>query len=117
MAKDAGNVEVTNEGWNTLVKPFAPTWAPEDGDTLTGVFLGSRMVEQDDLQNPGEKREAPVYEVKDSNGQDWSVWGSYALDEAFESIAEGQEVRITYHGKEQIDNGRRSVKKYTVQYR
>lgn len=116
MAK-AENVVQQEEGWETLVQPFGETFPfEEDGDTLTGEFVNKKMVEQEDLNNPGNTREAPVYEIVSAeDGKLYSVWGSYALEEAFNAIEPGKTVRIIYHGKTSIDGGRRSVKKFTVQ--
>ena len=116
MANKAGNVtQGTDDEWETVVEPYADTWNFDDNPILIGTYTGSREVEQDDLNNPGEKRMANVYEIVDgSDGNKWSVWGTYALDEAFTKIAIGSTVRILFEGKADIGGGR-TVRKFTVQ--
>jgi hypothetical protein len=120
MAKEASNVVPgTDEEWDTVVAPYGPTFPFEnDGDALTGTYLSVKQVEQDDMANPGEKRMANVYAIRsDSDGTEYSVWGTYAIDEAFKdgAIVEGQTVRIIFNGKIPIDNGKRTVNQFTVQ--
>jgi len=118
MAKEADNIaEVDDSGWKIVVEPFPETFPFENmGDTLTGFYASVKDVEQDDLNNPGDKRMVKVYTI-DANGKKWGVWGSYNVDLAFEDIAPGTEVRITYNGTVDIDNGRRSVKQFVIQTR
>lgn len=118
MAKDAENFvkNPTDEEWDTVAEPFAPTmkWV-SDGQVLQGIYKGSKQVEGTGLD--GNPRTANVYEVEDSSGNSHAVWGTYTLDEAFGGIVAGQEVRITFHGKESINNGAQTVNKFTVQVR
>jgi hypothetical protein len=111
MAKAASNVTPgTDEEWETKVAPFAPTFKFEnEGVTLTGVFTAKRTVDQPDLNSevPGDTRAANVYEIQsDADGSKYSVWGNYAIDLAFQDIVEGQTVRISYWGKENLSGGR-----------
>lgn len=118
MAKDATNFveNPTDEEWETVAEPFAPTmkWDSE-GQVLQGTYKGSKQVEGTGLD--GNPRTANVYEIQDSSGNDHAVWGTYALDAAFADIVAGQQVRITFHGKEPINNGAQTVNKFTVQVR
>jgi len=120
MATGAKNVQPgTEEEWDTVVAPYGPTFPFEnEGDTLTGTYLSVKQVEQDDMANPGEKRMANVYAIRsDADGTEYSVWGTFAIDDAFADgkIVEGQTVRIVFNGKIPIDNGKRSVNQFTVQ--
>lgn len=118
MAKSASNVVETEDGWETVVEPYGETFPfTESGSTLIGTFVSKREVEQDDLNRPGEKRMANVYEIADADGKKWSVWGSYAIDEGFKDVAEGELVRIIYHDTIKIQNGAQEVKQFTVQKR
>lgn len=119
MAKPAENVSAnaTDSEWNTVAEPYAPTWDFDQNPELIGTFNGVRTVEQDDMNNPGQKRDANVYEILAADsGEKVSVWGSYVIDEAFAGIEPGTVVRIVFHGEEQIKGGR-SVKKFTIQTR
>lgn len=113
MATKAENIEqVTDEGWETVVEPYADTFSfDSEGDTLIGTYVGKREVEQTGLD--GNPRLANVYEVTDSNGKKWSVWGSAMIDTAFDSIEVGKAVKIIYEGTAELDGGR-SVNRYTV---
>jgi hypothetical protein len=104
--------EVTDEGWETVIEPYADTFDfASEGATLIGTYLGKREVDQTGLD--GEPRKANVYEVQDASGKKWSVWGSYAIDEAFTKIKEGAAVKFIYEGVANLDGGR-TVKKFTV---
>lgn len=115
----ASNVKQgTQEEWETKVEPYAPTFSFEkEGDSLTGTFTAKRTVSQPDLNSddPGAMRDANVYEILSAaDGSKYSVWGNYAIDQAFTDIVEGQTVRITYYGKESIGGGR-TVNKMKVE--
>lgn len=117
MASKAQNVatNASDSEWETVVEPYADTWNFDKNPELIGTYVNSREVEQDDLNNPGEKRMANVYEIVDAaEGNKWSVWGTYAIDEAFPQIAIGSTVRIVFEGKSDIGGGR-TVRKFTVQ--
>lgn len=113
LATQADNItEVTDEGWETVVEPYADTFSfDSEGSTLMGTYLGKREVEQEGLD--GLPRIVNVYEIQDNSGKKWSVWGSAMIDTAFESISEGSAVKIVFEGVAQLDGGR-SVKRFTV---
>jgi hypothetical protein len=58
-----------------------------------------------------------VREIEDASGKRWSVWDTHAIAEAFadDKISEGEMIRVTWHGKEQIKGGAQTVNKFTVQ--
>lgn len=115
--KTAENVSsvTDSDGWETVVEPFGETYSFEtEGDTLTGTYTGFSKVMTDDLNNPGEKREQTVYEIVDENGKKWSVWSSFNIDAALSDLDPNTMVRIRYDGKVEIDNGKRTVKQFTV---
>ena len=113
MPSQATNInEVTDEGWETVVEPYSETFSfTNEGDTLIGTYLSKREVEQEGLD--GKPRQVNVYEIQDTSGKKWSVWGSAMIDMAFETIAEGKAVKIVYEGTAALDGGR-SVNRYTV---
>lgn len=116
MAKNAANVDTTEDGWETVVEPFAPTWDFDENGTLVGIFVNHRVVEQPDMNNEGEMRDANVYEITNAgDGEKYSVWGTYAIDEAFKTIPKGNQVRIIFEGKVPIDGGKRTVNQFRVQ--
>ena len=112
----ASNVQsVDDEGWETVVEPYGETYAFENaGDTLTGTYKGSKEVDTEDLNNPGETRAQTVYEIVDENGKLWSVWSSFNIEQGMEAANPNDMVRIRFDGKVPIDNGKRSVKTFTI---
>lgn len=109
------DVTGSNEGWETIVEPFADTFPFEnEGDVLEGVYESSREVEQEDLNNPNEKRMAKAYTIADSKGDKFTVWGSFNVDQAMEKISTGSLVRFTYLGKADLKQGR-TVNKFLIQ--
>lgn len=111
MAK-AANVS-GSEGWDTVVEPYPPSWTPEnEGEMLQGVFESVKTIQQDGLD--GLPRDVNIYTIVTPDGKR-AIWGSYAIDLAFESIHQGQEVRVIYEGKVTINNGAQTVKQFTVQ--
>lgn len=119
MAKEDSNLrEVDDTGWKTVVEPFPESFPFKvEGDTLIGVYKSVREVEQDDIQNKGQKRLVNVYTVEDGDGKKWGVWGSHNVDLAFADISPESEVRIQYIGTVEIDNGARTVKQFLIQSR
>lgn len=115
--KTAQNVgtDANDEGWETIVEPYGATWDFDTHSVLIGRYLSTRTVEQDDLNNPGEKRDANVYEIETADdGEKVSVWGTYSIDQAFEDIEIGKLVRIEFVGKVNLDGGR-SVRQFKIQ--
>lgn len=114
---EAPNVEtVSEDGWNTVVEPYPDSWTPTQvGETIVGVYASKKTITQDGLD--GKPREVDIYTIVKNDGEKVAVWGSYAIDLAFELIGEGQEVRIKYEGTKPINNGAQSVKTFTVQTR
>lgn len=112
----ASNVNAVDEqGWETVVEPYGETYSFETaGDTLIGTYKGSKSVDTEDLNNPGETREQTVYEIVDENGKLWSVWSSHNVDVGMEAASPGQMVRIRFDGKVPIDGGKKSVKQFTI---
>lgn len=115
MAK-AENISTGSESeWETKAEPFADTWDFDKNSVLIGTFLSRRVVEQDDLNNPGQKRDANVYTIQAADdGEKYSVWGTWAIDEAFKTIEPGTLCRFEYQGKADLDGGR-TVRKFLIQ--
>ena len=115
-ASTAPNVsQVDDEGWETVVAPFGETATFENpGDTLIGTYEGSKVVQTDDLNNPGEKRDQTVYDIRDENGKLYSVWSSYNVDEGMNAASPGDLVRIVFVNKVDIDGGKRTVKQFEI---
>ena len=104
----------SDAGWTTVAEPYGDTWDFSKNPVLVGTYESTRTVEQDDLNNPGEKRDANVYEIVTADdGTKVTVWGSFIIDEAFQKIPVGSEVRIEYVGKAELQGGR-SVNKYKI---
>lgn len=108
----------TDEEWETIVEPYAPTFPFENqGDVISGQYLSVKEVEQDDLARPGEKRMVNCYEILSaSDDTKYSVWGTHSIDEAFgKGIQVGETVRIVFEGKIPIKGGAQTVNQFIVQ--
>jgi hypothetical protein len=121
MAKDnvAENVDtgVSESEWSTVAEPYPPTFLfKNEGDSLVGTYYETKTVEQDSLDGSG-IRNARIYLIQSDDGAKHSVWGTYSLDQAFDSLNLGDYVRVVFDGKVPIDNGARSVNQFTVQVR
>ena len=114
MAKAADNVVVGSESeWETVVEPYGESWDFSKNPVIIGTYVSSKSVELTD--NRGDKRENMVYEIESGDdGGKYSVWGGYALDEAFAQIETGTVVRIEFQGKAELSNGQ-TVNKFVVQ--
>lgn len=133
MANAAKNVDknAVEGDWDSVVEPYADTWDFDKSPVLVGTYLASRQVEQDDLNNPGQKRMANVYEIESgTDGEKYSVWGTFAIDVAFlgdlqedgsrkatgKEVQIGNQVRFEYQGKANLEGGK-TVRKFVVQTR
>ena len=118
MTPRAGNIDETEQGWETVVEPYGETWDFDKNPVLIGKYLSTKTVELPDLNKPGEMRPSNVYEIEAADsGDKVSVWGGYSIDEAFAKITPGNLVRIEFHGKVKIKGGAQEVKQFTVQTR
>jgi len=86
------------------------SWKPEnEGDTLTGIYTGSKS-------EVGINK-SEVYSIQVAGEEEpTSVWGSTVLDTKFQEIPVGNEVRIEYLGLEK-GKGPKPYKNFNVQYR
>lgn len=114
MADKPSNVvtDFDPDEWDVKVEPFAPTFkfSEEKPETriLVGTYKSNKVVELDDPKAENGKRASNVYTiVRSSDGEEFSVWGSYNVDAAFESIVEGQTVRIEFLGQVDASDGQR----------
>lgn len=117
MAKTASNVtETTNsEAWETIAEPYGDTWNFDQNPVLVGIFTSARQVELPDMNDPSQTRTVNVYEItKADDGEKYTVWGTYVLDDTFSKIKLDSQVRIEYMGKAEIGGGQ-TVRKFKVQ--
>jgi len=114
---DAKNVTKGNETeWETVVEPFGETWDFSKNTVLIGTYRSVKIVQLPDLNKPNEMRDSNVYEIEEATtGEKVSVWGNYAIDEAFTEIAPGTVVRIEFQGKIKINGGAQEVNQFVVQ--
>lgn len=117
MSPRADNVATGTESeWETVVEPFGESWDFTKNPVLIGTYNSNKEIELDDTQNPGKKRMSKVYEVETvDTGEKVSVWGTFAIDQAFEQIEPGTIVRIEHKGKIPIHNGAQTVNQFVVQ--
>jgi hypothetical protein len=107
----------TEKGWTTVAEPYAESHDFDAEPVLVGKYLGMRTIQQPDMNDPDKKRDVNLYEFETPDGSKSAVWGSFTIDAAFaeNAIPVGNLVRIVYEGKLALDNGARSVKRFTVQ--
>lgn len=117
MANTAANIDknATDEGWETVVEPYGKTWDFDTDPILIGIYNGSKVVTQPDMNDPDKERDVTVYEITEATtGEKVSVWDSYSIHEAFTQITPDTQVRIEFKGKVAIDGGKRTVKQFVV---
>jgi hypothetical protein len=78
----------------------------KEEEEFVGQYRGFKTVTNDGTQ-------FKVYLFKDSTGRNWNILSNYVLDEAMEKCEEGDIVKLVFHGKAELDNGR-SLNKYSV---
>lgn len=77
----------TSKRWNRVKAP--KVWRPEDGDELTGVFIGSQV-------RNGMYGDYTVYFIRTKNGVLYTS-GSM-LNDLFSQIGEGEPVKLIFTG-------------------
>lgn len=116
MAKTENVTPGTDSEWETVVEPFGETWDFSKNAVLIGIYRSVKVVQLPDLNKPNEMRDSNVYEVETADtGEKVSVWGNYAIDEAFATIDPGTVVRIEFQGKIKIHGGAQEVNQFVVQ--
>jgi len=72
-------------------------WDPEEGDELSGVYLGFKLEVGPNKSN--------LYKVEVSEGKQLGIWGCHILNDLMLSIKVGQQVKIQFKGKVKPDKG------------
>lgn len=95
---------------------FAPSYKFENpGDSIEGFVKSRKLVENEAF----ESGEAMFYNiVKSDDNQEVSIIGAGLLDKLMKEITDGEEVRITWNGKEKIKKGPnkgKTANRYTVE--
>jgi hypothetical protein len=101
-----GGTVMPDKKWKD-VSPDSETWKPEKGDSIEGVYAGSRMTET----KFGQKT---IYSVEKADHTITGVWESANITKFFNSISVGSEIKITFLGREQNKNGQ-PVNKFKFQ--
>jgi len=84
-------------------------WEPAaQGETLEGKYI--------DLEEDVGQYKSKLYTIRTSEGE-VKAWGSTVLDELMRKVDLGNEVRITYNGKQPSKSGRNPWKDFKVEYR
>ena len=112
---DAANT--VDDGWENITVGLGHEHNPEEtGTPLQGTYLGYVTKEVEDKQNGG-MRPTNAYRFTNSDGEIIFMWGSYEIDEAMNTISEGDTVRISFLGRDTFtgDKGPQTVKNYKVQ--
>lgn len=118
MTPQAKNLDTTGSAseWETVVEPYGESWDFDKNAVLIGTYRGKKIVQLPDIQNPAKMRDSNVYEIETADtGEKVSVWGNYAIDEAFSKIDPGAVVRIEFQGKIKIKGGAQEVNQFVVQ--
>lgn len=88
-------------GQTTDLKKSAP------GTALEGQYVGSRKITTDYGENS-------IYQFVAPDGNDFSVYGFTDLDSKLAQIAVGNEIRMTYEGRFNVNTKRGSVQMHRV---
>ena len=81
--------------WNKIETEI---WNPEDGDEISGEYLGFQS-------NVGENN-SNLYSVKDDKKKIIAIWGSKVLDGKMQGVQVGQQVKIKFLSRVKISGGR-----------
>jgi len=104
--------------WAEILPDYGKEVALENvGDRFLGLFVTRRVVEVDDTNNPGQKRDATLLEFLGTDRERYAMWAGYSLENKFDHIEEGTPVLIEYRGKDEFksDSGQpRTVKRFKV---
>lgn len=83
------------------------TWAHKnEGDTLEGVLISRIPADK-------ENKVSARYYIENPDGR-YLIWGAAILDDKMTQVKIGDYVRLTYHGKKDIDKGK-TMHKFTVE--
>lgn len=88
------------------------------GDSFVGILANRRIVPVPDLENPGEMRDAMLFEFLGTDAERYAIWGSYSIENKLDNVADGTPVRIEYRGIDQFNDkvtgAPRQVKRFKV---
>ena len=93
-----------NEGWEKV--DAAETWNFEENSELTGVYHAKEEQVGPNLSN--------IYTIQTPDGKYVRVWGNAVLDNRFEQVDLGEEVKIVYYGKVKSEKTGRSYHNYDM---
>lgn len=103
------------ETWTEIPTGLGDEIELNEGDAVTGNFLGMTTQPVKDNRAPDGVRQQSVYQFDTGDGAIRFLWGSYDLDVAFRSVEQGARVRVTYLGRRDIGSDRQPMKSYRVQ--
>ena len=96
-----------NEGWQKV--ETGEVWDFEKNAQLTGVYVLRE-------ENVGPNA-SNLYHIELENGQRVTVWGNTILDNRFETVDIGLEVKIIYYGMVKSEKTGRSYRNFDLFYR
>lgn len=92
----------TNQDWEEINPMDTPIWQPQkEGDEVVGIL---EHIDED--VGPNKSR---LYTLRQPNGELIKLWGSTLLDNRFQFIKIGEEVKIVFQGEK---TGQKSNRKY-----
>lgn len=105
-----------NAGWETVPTHEFPerilSW--DETDTVEGKLLWRETVPT--TGRDGQPRDASMYAIVTTDGEEVGVWGSAHLDPQMARVSDGELVRIRHLGKDTIGGGR-SMHRFEVLHR
>lgn len=110
-----------DEGWEDIKVGLGEEWDTEYLGPITGVFMGMETIDVPDSNSPDPDavRSTNAYRIEVAGDEQPNrfVWGSYNLDLAMKEIEVGDQVRISFVGRNTFkgDKGPQTVKTYRVQ--
>lgn len=84
----------------------ATQWNPKKNDELEGLYV-------DKKSDVGENH-SNIYTVQIEDGSYVSFWGSAMIDDNFDKIPMGAEVKLVYLGTQKNAKGNREYKKFDI---
>jgi len=79
------------------IKVETETWNPEEGEEISGIYLGVELEVGPNKSN--------LYSLETEPGKQVGVWGCKVLDGKMLAVKVGQQVKIEFKGKIKPEKG------------
>lgn len=117
---------VDDDGWESVNEGAPQKWVPQEvGDNIVGIYMGFEDITIQDVKT-GEDKDIRYYDIRDDDGNLWSVPNSFQIAKGFErklsddspAVNIGDTVRLTFTGEVDLGKpGRNNMKNYKLDVR